>query len=338
MTRPGSLRIAHVNDIAFVAGTLAAAQRRRGDEAAVFETPKPGAARGPLAKWLLAPVRAAGLAWLATRLRLGRWDIVHVHYATHAMVGAWSGRPYVVHCHGSDVRGVERGSLRGRLLRRYLGRASLVLYATPDLREWVLPYRPDASFLPNPIDVDAFAPRDEPAADLLLGVRLDPIKGAETAIVAAKQLLAVRPETRVTVIEQGPLAGLARRALGDRARFVAPVPHAELPGILAAHRVALGQFRLGILSQLELEAMACGAQIVAGLDYPEALDDMPPIALASDADSALRALLGALAQPAETEAEARRHRRDWVVAHHGASIVAEDLARRYPRDGHAPRG
>lgn len=330
MSRAGRLRIAHVNDIAFVASTLAAAQRRRGDSAEVFEAPKPGASRGIVGKWLLAPARLLGLLALAMRLRLGGWDIVHVHYATHALVGAWSGLPYVVHCHGSDVRGVRRRSIRGRLLRRYLGRAALVLYSTPDLEPWVTPWRPDAQFLPNPIDVDTFQLADPPDTDLLLGVRLDPVKGAATAIEAAAGILAARPKTRVTVIVQGPLAGLAQQRLGDRATYVAPVDHRDLPRILAAHRVLLGQFRLGILSQMELEAMACGALVIASLGYPNATGEIPPIAVAHDARAATEAAVRALELPSESGTEPRRRRRDWVVRYHGATAVVERLSRLYP--------
>jgi len=333
MVRAGRRRIAHVNDIAFVASTLAAAQRRRGDEVTVFETPKPGATRGPAVKWAMAPARLLGLLALAARLRLGHWDVVHVHYATHAIVGAWSGRPYVVHCHGSDVRGVSPSSARGRLLQRYLQRAALVLYATPDLDRWVTQYRADARFVPNPIDTDRFRPsQDPPATDLLVGVRLDPIKGAEIAIEAAASVVAARPGTSVTVIDQGPLAALARERLGAQAKFTMPVAHAELPAILASHRVVLGQFRLGILSQLEVEAMACGALVVASLDYPDATGERPPVAIVPDARAAAAAVIRSLELDPEEDAAARRGRRSWVQRNHDAGTIAGALSRLYPDD------
>ena len=95
-------------------------------------------------------------------------------------------------------------------------------------------------------------------------------------MAAIEQLLRDRPATTVTVVASGPLVPTARARLGGRALFVEPRRHRDMPQLLASHRVALGQFRLGILSQFELEAMACGTPIVATFRYPAAYDTPPP--------------------------------------------------------------
>ena len=100
-----SLAIVHVNDIAWVASTLQTAQRRRGDTVDLIDPPKPGAAFrwpwkvGSVALWL--PILAA----TALAIRRRGFAIAHVHDATQSLVGLFSWRPFVVHCHGTDIRG-----------------------------------------------------------------------------------------------------------------------------------------------------------------------------------------------------------------------------------------
>ncbi len=318
----------HVNDIASVASTLQAAQIRRGDVADLIDPPKPGATLRWPWKMVSVALRLPILAGTALAVRRGRYSITHVHYATQALVGVMARRPFVIHCHGTDIRGVAPSSLRGRVLRAMARRAALLLYATPDLATDAQRLRPDAVFLPNPIDIDAFSPMAGPQRDLLVGVRLDPVKGAETAIEAVDRLLRVRPETTVTVVANGPLLPAARARLGDRVAFVEPRAHAEMPGLLTGHRVALGQFRLGILSQLELEAMACGTPVVTAFHHAAVYDAPPPLEEAADADgvaSSVSALLG------DERGRLRRAEegRAWVVAHHGSDIVAGKLDRLY---------
>jgi glycosyltransferase involved in cell wall biosynthesis len=249
---------------------------------------------------------------------------VHIHYGTQSILGPLSGRPFVVHCHGTDIRGVGPHTLRGRLLAPFLAEASLVLYSTPDIGADARALRSDAIFLPNPIDVDRFTPGGIRDRDLLVALRLDPVKGAETVLIGVERLLRARPSTTVTVVANGPLTPQAREFLGDRAVFVAPVPHEQMPQALGRHRVAVGQVRGGALGQLELEAMASGTPVVAGFRFPDAYDVMPPIEQARTADDVATAIQGLLDDP-ERRARLARDGRTWVVAHHAAAIIAARL-------------
>lgn len=320
----------HVNDIAFVGSVLRDAQRRRGDSSELVDPPKPGAALAWPWKWISVALRLPILASTAMKVRRGGSDIAHIHYATQALVGPILGRPYVVHCHGTDIRGVAANAARGRLLHAMFSRASLVLYSTPDLAADACRLRRDALFLPNPIDVAAFASDGARDQDLLVAVRLDPVKGAEIAISAVERILAVRPATTITVVANGSMATDARARLGERVRFVDPVAHADMPRLIARHRVALGQFHLGILSQLELEAMACGTAVVTSFRYATAYDLPPPIEEASDPSQVARFACGLLDDDDRREALAERGR-EWVVAHHSADAVAERLDGLYRR-------
>jgi glycosyltransferase involved in cell wall biosynthesis len=261
-------------------------------------------------------------------LRRGRFDIVHVHYATHGLVGVAGGAPFVLHCHGSDIRNVRPRSHVGRYLTTLMRHASEVLYSTPDLRSPAQALRADARFVPNPIDVDRFTPGPGAERDVLLGVRLHPIKGADTAIDAVAELRRRRPETTVTLIADGPLAGDAVERLGRGVMVVERQAHDAMPDVLRRHRVTLGQFRLGILSQYELEAMACGVPVVADFRFPEAYGAVPPVLDAMSVRSAAEALERILSDESLLISEGVRSR-DWVIAEHSADRVAQRVSTIY---------
>jgi glycosyltransferase involved in cell wall biosynthesis len=320
----------HVNDIAYVASELARAQRVAGVQATVVDPSKPGGELRLPWKLFTIPLRLASIGQVITRLRIFPADIIHVHYATHAAIGIASGRPFFVHCHGTDVRDVEQGSLTAAYLRYALRRAAAVYFSTPDLRASVAAIRGDASFLPNPINVAAFRPGGPPTRDVLLGVRLHPIKGAETAIGAVDILLRRRPETTVTVVADGPLSTDARRRLAGRAEIINRCSHADVPGLMRRHRIALGQFRLGILSQFELEAMACGLAVVAEFKYDEDYSAPPPIVNVRGADAVAASMQDLLEDSARAALLGERSR-EWVIAHHNADGVARRVIDDYQR-------
>jgi glycosyltransferase involved in cell wall biosynthesis len=320
--------IVHVNDVAWVAHTLAAAQRRRGDDVELFDLPKPGA-RLPY-PWKMGSIalRMPILVAMALALRRSRFTIIHIHYATQAIIGPLLGRSFIVHCHGSDVRGVGRRTLRGRMLAGLLARATVVLYSTPDLGVATRALRSDAAFLPNPIDVDHFAPGGQPDRDVLVGARLDTMKGAETALAGVDGLLRRRPSTTVTIVANGPLSKAAHALLAGRATFVAPVAHDEMPELIRRHRIAVGQFRVGAMGQFELEAMACGTPVIADFRFPDAYDIPPPIVAARDGDE-LAGELERLLEDPPRHARLAREAREWVVANHASDMIAERLDRLY---------
>ncbi|WP_375382527.1 glycosyltransferase [uncultured Sphingomonas sp.] len=122
------------------------------------------------------------------------------------------------------------------------------------------------------VDLDRFAPGDRPALKARLGVAgplvvslgaLIPRKGHDVVIEAVARL----PGTTLLVAGEGPergrLAALAERlGVADRVRLIGPVPHAELPALLAAADVmALASSSEG-LANAWVEALACGTPVV----------------------------------------------------------------------------
>ncbi len=127
------------------------------------------------------------------------------------------------------------------------------------------------------VDLDRFAPGDRPALKTALpehwgGVAgplvvslgaLIPRKGHDVVIEAVTRL----PGVTLLVAGEGPerarLMALAERlAVADRVRLIGPVPHAELPALLAAaDMMALASSSEG-LANAWVESLACGTPVV----------------------------------------------------------------------------
>ena len=318
------MRIVHVNDIAFVASTLVSGLEEAGVEARLIEPAKPGASWAYPWKLLTLPVRAWPMTSTALRLRFGNADVVHIHYATQMLPGVLSGRPLIGHCHGSDVRGVAPGSGSGQLLAALLARASAVLYSTPDLAEWVEPLRADARFLPNPIDTRAFSPDPSGTTDVLVGTKLDPIKGLDEIIEVIGRVRALRPGTSFTIIANGHGIERAISAAGPLTTMIPVVGHHEMPELLSRHRIAIGQFRLGILSQFELEAMASGVPVATAFRYGGRYQEPPPLMPAARPDQAAASMI-ALLDDQDMRQVLATDGRAWVVRHHRLDAIVRRL-------------
>lgn len=323
------MRVAHVNDVASVGSTLVTSLIEAGVDARLVHPPEPGASWSHPAKLLTYPLRlAALLAWTA-RLRGQGDDLVHIHYARSGVVGLAVGKPFIVHCHGSDIRGVRPGTAWGRELARPLREASRVYYATPDLEPWVRAFRRDAEFLPNPIVPATWAIEPEGTRrDVLVGVRLTEGKGAQRIEQVVRALVRRRPETSITVVAQGPGAAAITASAGDRVQVIDPVPHEGMPRLFAAHRIAIGQMRLGAIGNYELEALAAGLPVVASFTFESAYPSTPPVIGTDDPDAAAD-VVAALLDDEDRRRGLGASGRSWVAANHGDAAVAARLASAY---------
>jgi glycosyltransferase involved in cell wall biosynthesis len=275
-----------------------------------------GGARGTLQKGV------AGAAWVA-RLAVAarRHDITHVHSAgilRHARFGV---RRFVLHCHGTDVRTQQYQDRWRRPIVHGLEVAEAVFYSTPDLAEHVLPARPDAVYLPVPIDV-ARVPRWQPARlpTVVFASRWGPDKGGEAQLTLAGRVRqALTPDVDVVGLDWGPLAG---RAAEHGIRLVPPMPRVDYLALLASATVVVGQ-SAGIVAASELEALAVGAPLV----LPTALDlyaaDPPPV-LGGDPDAAVDAVVATVSDPSAWSADAARGYVERVHGvEHGLDTVLE---------------
>ncbi|MEZ5239758.1 MAG: glycosyltransferase family 4 protein [Microthrixaceae bacterium] len=316
--------VVQVGDTAGVPELLAGASKALGVPTETFAPPPRKARAGTLRKAMTAPGRL-----LDARRALAGFSpsVLHVHYATAAL---WylDRHPLVVHCHGTDVRGV-RGARRV-LVDLVCARADLVLVATPDLLGEV---RPGARYLPNPVDTGLFAPVQDAdtspgeLGDVLVFAALSEVKGADGLIGAIGELKRRRDGLRITVIDHGPRVADAVEA---GARVVRRRAQRELPELIGGHRVVIGQQFLVALGTAELQAMACARPVVGVVDTSlyDGCGEPPPVLTARGPAATAEAVLGLLDDPAEA-VDLGARARDWVSTYHAVPVVAEQLVEHY---------
>lgn len=319
------MRIAQINDIASVASDLGAGLEARGHDVTVIRPKLVGGHLPWMVKPVVSPLRAAEWAQLIRQVREGNYDLVHIHYAYLGMLGVLGRFPYLLHCHGSDVREVT--PFTKPMVERALSGAAHVYYATPDLARYVLSRRPDAEFLPNPIDTTTFRPGipARESRDVFIACALTEIKGVARLFSACRQLAVQRPDIRITAYEGGD-HDEAFRALPN-VRLIPRQRREDIPAIIAEHGVVMGQVLLGAIGMAELEAMACARPLVAWFTYDDAYPERAPLLRAVDGADIAAAVIR-LVDDAEMRQQMGDAARAWVLRHHALESIAERVEAR----------
>lgn len=325
------MRILHIETINSVGRTYATALDARGHVSTVFEPSLVGAGATPVIKMAMMAQRMWDLRRLVGMLDQEHFDVMHIHWASYGVLGLASRIPFVVHCHGSDVRHRLESPLFRQVLAPILRRAASVLCISPDLVPIVQSVRPDALFFPGAIDTMHFVPApDGPGRPwtILLLARLDPMKGSLVATRGIEQFVQRHPDVRVMVPDWGPLRGELRYRYGAQFEFVPPVPQAAVRELIWRADVVVGQFALGAIGLAELQAMSCAKPVIAAFRYPEAYPTPPPLRNAATAQEIDASLEHCYRHPKESAALSRAAR-EWVVHHHDSHALAARLEQHY---------
>lgn len=309
--------VLHVGEAALTAATLVTEARRRG--LAWDAMPLASSRRdwsGPVAKAQKAALGARWLGLLAVRAR--RHDIVHVHSASTFQHSRYAVHRYVLHCHGTDVRTAQYEDGFGPTVRAALDGAEAVVFSTPDLAEHVLPRRPDALYLPVPVDTDTLPTWRAPERPrIAFASRWEGVKGLAVQLDTASQLVAALDgRADVVGLDWGPAAPEAAAA---GVRLVPRMDHAAYLSWLAGATAVVGQ-AAGILSASELEALGTGAPLLMPAPMPLYADEAPPVLGGSPASvvEAAAALVGG--EPHDAEAG-----RLWTARVHGVNLAVDHL-------------
>jgi glycosyltransferase involved in cell wall biosynthesis len=197
---------------------------------------RPWAAPGLVASMLRATRRAARTA-----------DLVHAHWLPCGAIAAWSGRPFVVTLHGTDVelarrfphvaRAVLRSARRVVCVSRSLARDAIALGAA------------DPVVIPNGIAIPVQPGEEAKPPEVLFAGRLSAEKGILDLLAAANGL-------PLLVAGDGPLRPQVPQALGF-------VPRTELERLFARAAIVVCPSRREGFGVVCAEAMAYGKPVVA---------------------------------------------------------------------------
>lgn len=314
-TEVSPVRVLHVNDVAGVAS--AAVEQARADGL-------------PWRLWRLPTVRGSAISvkiWrragdLARFRAVGRAaEVLHVHYGLFGYY-AWSvRRPYLLHLHGTDVRGNLRSRALRPLVLAAIRRAGAVVYSTPDLADEVLRLRPDASWLPAPLSPDVNAASDRigglirpaDAPRIVFASRWDPVKGLDRQLALAGAIRREYPHAELVGIDWGSGSADAAAA-GVQLRPL--LPAADFRALIAGADIVVGQLAGGALGVTDLEAMALGRPLIARFTHAGDYGRDPAIWNIDEID-AMAALRDILTDPEGTVTRCATAR-SWALTHHSA--------------------
>ena len=319
-------RIALVHDVAGVAKVQAQTLRAAGHEVDEIALSELGASWKWPMKGLAIPLRLAAYMPVIRKLRRNHYDIVHIHWLSHGIVGLPLGRPFFAQAHGSDLHLNMRRPVLRLVTRAVLKRAKTVFYVTPDLRPFAAEFHDKLIYLPNPVQVNEVSP--PPPRRLtraLIFTMLHTRKGVERIFPAAERLSKL---LELTALDYGPLAREYAQRYGRVVRFVGQVPHDEIGPFLEQFDIVIGQMRQGILGLAELEAMAAGRPVITGINLANYPVDPPPVIAASTPEE----IVSAVEELRENEAELlrlSRAGRDWVRRNHGFARNLRELEEAY---------
>jgi D-inositol-3-phosphate glycosyltransferase len=232
-----------------------------------------------------------------------RHRVVHSHYWLSGWVGQRLGElwrvPHVTmfhtlgrvknyaNTHAVGRRGVLETTMRIEIERRIIRGADAIVASTEAERQSLVEQyggRADRiAVMPPGANLDLFAPVDRAFARATLGLRgevllfvgrIDPVKGLDT-LLEALALLRHRPDLQLLVAggageahaadpDEAHLRALARRlGVADRVLWLGPVEQERLPLYYSGADVSVVPSRYESFGLVALEALACGAALVA---------------------------------------------------------------------------
>ena len=328
------MRILYIRNLNQVAGIQARELARRKHLSMVYEPSLSGDAAPLPMKFALMPRRLFSLRDILGKLNRRHFDLVHIHWASYGVLGLVSRIPFVVECHGSDVRYRLKNPFFRVILTWVFRRAASVHCITPDLLPVVQAVCPQAIFFPGPVDTDRFAPAEETMKagarpwTILLFTRLDPVKRADVAAAGIARFAERHPDVCVKLLDWGMLKEQFKQRYSQRFEFVPPVPPEEVPDLLRSADVIVGQCFLGILSFCELQAMSCARPVICPFFYQNAYPTPPPLAQAATAEEIERQLEYLYAHPDEAHRLGQEARR-WVIDNHETRALSFRLETHY---------
>ena len=235
--------------------------------------------------WTLRPLQTFPLRWWRERRRvaavLDAWKpaVVYSHFvSTHALYARrWSrkaGVPLILSFRGNDAMSIAPRSLASRrAFARLTNDAAVILFSSGWLAEhmkgasWLRSRSGRLGVLADAVDVSRAEPATSGERYLLAGGRFVQKKGFDL-LLRAWSLIHGQINAPLWLAGDGPeraaLQELAANLqLSDRVRFLGPVPHERMLGLVAGSGLCVVPSREEPYGIIVVEAQALGAPVVA---------------------------------------------------------------------------
>lgn len=256
----------------------------------------------------LAALGFPGFLWAfgrAVRTAIDRFmpDVIHAHWW---LPGGWFASrgpvPYLLTCHGSDVRLLERGGLVRRVARpAFRGAARITTvsnFLAEDIRRLLPGLEAPVLVTPMPVDVQgllagAAVPKVHPPRILYAG-NLVPSKGVDVLLRAVAQLERQGVAWQLKILGEGPartgLVTLARElGIAPKVTWAAFVPQGQMAAEYGASTVTVlpSRGRAEGLGLTLVEALLAGCAVVgtAAGGIPEVVQHERTGLIARDGDA-----------------------------------------------------
>jgi glycosyltransferase involved in cell wall biosynthesis len=202
------------------------------------------------------------------KILASRADIFHVNYALQdAFLVDLLKHLDVLHCHGSDLRW-EINKKWSSVIKHNLQKAKKVLVSTPDILNTAKKYNKTSEYIPNPINTDLFKLKQNIKRDgselvfIYANVCNEETKGTETFL---RRFNKIKKDNWTL-------------------KFFQNIPHESMPTIYNSGDVVVGEFKLGILQNVQLEGMACEKPVLSNINKNLYNEEIPAINLESMSD------------------------------------------------------
>jgi glycosyltransferase involved in cell wall biosynthesis len=311
------LKILHLNNVAEVGSILSNQQLISGLESESIDLIKPCASRNIALKIMCIPIRIAHSLFLRAKISLGKYDIVHVHYTTSALLFIGIKPKLIVHAHGSDVRNQDQNILRFFVNKIVFKFSDLIFYSTPDLKKHIDKYGVSSIFIPNPLDIENFVETGRPEHSLFIHAAISQIKGAPVLIEALKKIKQHFPHLKISYLAFGDMLEEIEKLNLNK---ISKIKRENLKEIISAHGLILGQFQVGAIGMSELEVLSCDRPVVCHFEYDHSYIVPPPLLKARTADEIFFHVESYLNNP-EVFLQNKDKYRNWVIENHSKEKI-----------------
>jgi glycosyltransferase involved in cell wall biosynthesis len=231
-------------------------------------------------------------------------DVLHAHWWVPGGWFASRGRvPYLITCHGSDVRLLERGELIRRIARPAFRRAARITtvsnFLAGDIRRILPGLETEVLVTPMPVDVHGFlkgvGTRKAQPPRILYAGNLVRSKGVDVLLRAVAELERRGVACQLKILGEGPvrpdLETLARDlGIGFKVTFASFIPQAQMAAEYGASTVTVlpSRGRAEGLGLTLVEALLAGCAVVgtAAGGIPEVVEHERTGLIARDGDAA----------------------------------------------------